>query len=161
MTVSHAGWLEWTNGALAGCQEVGTPTNKKEPSVPSLNRVFLPRSSKRAFLIVTTAHLYLTYVINSGVLEQPAEDKPASMSFCVLWRAIVVLWKKVWQTAAGKLRISKIQRLIAKTKRLREPLDALDAHCLHLRIQLCFLQDMLDHMELEFSALSSEYYCMT
>lgn len=59
----------------------------------------------------------------------------------------------------GAMESSKIRLHTAKGRRLREQLDAKDAHCHHLRIQLCSLQVTLDIREC--SDFAAEYYCST
>lgn len=49
----------------------------------------------------------------------------------------------------------------ADARRFREQLSKLDTHCHHMRIQLLSMRDMLDHEDLEFTALVDIYYRMT
>lgn len=56
--------------------------------------------------------------------------------------------------------LSKSCRLAAKTRRLCEPLDELDAHRHHLCVSFCSMRDASDHCKLDSSALAPEYICL-
>lgn len=132
-----------------------------EPPFPPLSCCLLPRSSKCTLLLAASSLLCTTFVVYSGLLEQPAEDKTASMSFWVPERPTVVVHKKGDRPLPEAEDLSKIRRLTAEATRLHERLHESDAHCHHLRIQLCYIRETLDHYELELSARATEKNFMT
>lgn len=67
----------------------------------------------------------------------------------------------VTNSRQGFVDSSKIHRLTAKVRHLREQLDASDAQSHHMRFQLVYMQDELDNTKSEFSAIAATYYRKT